>query len=278
MVCQTFEYNALQKENWAVRTKKLQIINGGQTCRTIHQTVKGNPDIDFSDVTVLLRLYQVGDNEDVIQGVTVATNSQNPVDFRDLKANDDHQVLLEQNAKELGYTYKRKKDNQTSTDTIPSSVAAESVFSVWRKKPHLAKYKKAELFGQFYEDVFANLNAAQMIIAVLLFRHCDNMRRKPTTDKDVQSQRAYSQYLIAAMIGKQLLISNELSLQKLDHNNFIQIRDYWEENKDELYSSSEQKLLEQLKNYFRDPLIDIDGRTMSAAFRRFEFVNKLLDD
>jgi hypothetical protein len=90
-----FKYNPLQKEDWKVQTHSLQIINGGQTCKTIHQVLKDNTDIDFSDTTVLLRLYAVGTDERVIEGITRATNSQNPVDFRDLKSNDELQRLLE---------------------------------------------------------------------------------------------------------------------------------------------------------------------------------------
>ena len=37
---------------------------------------------------------------------------------------------------------KRKRDSIGNANVIPSTVAAEAVFAVWRGKPHLAKYKK----------------------------------------------------------------------------------------------------------------------------------------
>ncbi len=52
----------------------------------------------------------------------------------------------EQGARDLGYAYKRKRDNTLSIHAIPSTVAAEAVFAVWRERPHLAKYRRNE-FG-----------------------------------------------------------------------------------------------------------------------------------
>jgi ABC-type branched-subunit amino acid transport system ATPase component len=49
-----------------------------------------------TEAYVLLRLYQLpSDNEDLVQKITFATNSQNPVDLRDLRANDEVQRRLE---------------------------------------------------------------------------------------------------------------------------------------------------------------------------------------
>jgi hypothetical protein len=277
MICSDFKYNALQKEDWKVQTQSLQIINGGQTCKTIYQALKDNSDIDFSDTTVLLRLYAVGTDESVIDGITRATNSQNPVDFRDLKSNDQIQLLLEQGAKELGYVYKRKKDNQTNTEAIPSSVAAESVFAVWRKKPHLAKYKKGEFFDAYYDDIFTNLNAAQMIIAVLIFRMCDNYRKKYSMNKEIEAQRRYSHYLIAAIIGTLILKRCNITIEGITHINFNKIKKYFDDNQDDLYYDAEQLLLSRLKRYFgEEDLEKLDGRSMAAVFRRFDFVENVL--
>jgi hypothetical protein len=65
MICRDFKYNALQKDDWKVQTHDIQIINGGRTCKTIHQTLRENSDSDFTQTTVLLRLYAVGDDEDI---------------------------------------------------------------------------------------------------------------------------------------------------------------------------------------------------------------------
>ncbi len=277
-ICKDFKYNALQKDDWKVQVFDMQIINGGQTCKTIHQTLQENLENDYSQATVLLRLYAVGDNKDIIEGITRATNSQNPVDFRDLKSNDDIQINLETSAKELGYTYKRRRDNQTTRiDVIPSSVAAEAVFAIWRQKPHLAKYQKNEFFNTYYDEIFEGLNAAQMIIAVLIFRMCDANRKEDSNDRNIQFQRRYSQYVLAAMLGKSILEHFSIDLNVLTHKNFNHIKEYLILNSETLYSETENKLVEYLKRDFsHDDLLEIDGRSMAAVFRRFDFVEKVL--
>ena len=70
----------------------MQVINGGQTCKTIQsETLNGNlPNIVGQSAYLLIRVYQLADtHKDVVQDITYATNSQNPVDLRDLKSNDE---------------------------------------------------------------------------------------------------------------------------------------------------------------------------------------------
>jgi hypothetical protein len=277
MICSDFKYNALQRDDWKVQIQDMQIINGGQTCKTIYQAVSEHPEKDFSGASVLLRLYAVGEDESVIEGITRATNSQNPVDFRDLKSNDQIQLLLEEGAKELGFTYKRKRDSQVSTDVIPSSVAAEAVFAIWRQKPHLAKYKKGEFFDVYYDTIFKNLNASQMVIAVLIFRMCDSNRKRISSDINIQAQRHYSHYLIASLIGKLLLKHFSISINQLTHVNFSEISDYFNDKHESLYNEAEQCLMDCLNTYYNGmPINEIDGRSIAVAFRRFEFVEAVL--
>ena len=277
MICEKFSYNALQEQNWIVKINRLQIINGGQTCRTIHQTLKENPDADFSQVYLLIRLYEVSDDENLIQDITYATNSQNPVDFRDLKSNDERQILLEKSAQDLGYIYKRKRDNALSTNTIPSTVAAEAVFAVWREQPHLAKYRRSEFFDKYYLEIFNQLNAAQMVIAVFIFRYCDNNRKHYSPNEQIQAHRPYSQYFLAYMMGKQILQKLDLSLNDLTHKNFRRVMEYFETNRDILYHTAETQMAELLSDYFNThQLREIDGRTIAAAFRRFDILERYL--
>lgn len=277
MICEKFSYNGLQEKDWIVKTNGLQIINGGQTCRTIFQTLKEHPEIDFSQVYILVRLYEVSDEEDVVQDITYATNSQNPVDFRDLKSNDTLQILLEEGARDLGYVYKRKRDHAANTNVIPSTVAAEAVLAVWREKPYLAKYRRNEFFDKYYSDIFEGLNAAQMVIAVLIFRYCDSMRRRVSGDARVQAHRPYSQYYLAYIMGKRLLRDMDLKIVDLTHINFKQVRGELEERKEELYGEAESVLISVLERYFDGFLLEeIDGRTMAAVFRRFDIVERYL--
>ena len=278
MICDQFGYNGLQSQDWIVKIKRLQIINGGQTCKTIYQVMKDNPNEDFSQVYVLVRLYEVSDDEKLINAITYATNSQNPVDFRDLKSNDECQILLERGAADLGYSYKRKRDNSSNTNAIPSTVAAEAVLAVWRGRPHLAKYKRSDFFDKYYDEIFKDLNSAQMILAVLIFRFCDNYRKRSSADANVLSHRPYSQYFLSYMIGLQLLHKCEITdLNALTHVNFSSAMKCLEDSREDMYKKAEKTLVIFLQKYFNmEDLYEIDGRTMAAAFRRFDIVERYI--
>ena len=71
-----------------------------------------------------------------------------------------------------------------------------------------------------------------------------------------------------------------ISLPELTHKNFGNVRSYFEGNKDNLLSWAELKLVKVLKEYYHPDgtimLKDIDGRTLAAAFRRFDIVERYI--
>lgn len=279
IVCSKFKYNALQKRDWIVNIENLQIINGGQTCKTIHQTLAENPNIDYSQVYVLVRLYELSGNDmdsGVVSDITVATNSQTPVDLRDLRANDSLQKGLEIAMKDMGYTYRRKKDSFMLLDAsvMPSSVVAEAVLSIWRKKPHIAKFKQAELFGNFYHEVFDNLNGAQAVLAVLMYRYCDNQRRKEELVKE-NPHLPYSNFFVAMLMGHLLLAALELSLKDLTHNSFEKAKGLFETKKEALFKEAVYKLNIALQKDFQQGFENVEKRKLSAIFRSNELVRQL---
>jgi hypothetical protein len=280
MICSKFSYNGLQSDNWIVKVDDLQIINGGQSCKTILYTVKDNPDIDYSNVYVLVRLYELSGERmnPLITDITITTNSQNQFDLRNLWAKDDLQKRLEIAVTELGYYYKRKKDNIISSreTTILSSVAAEAIYSIWKKKPYQAKFKKNELFGSFYSDVFNDINAAQLIIAVLIYRFCDTQRKKSTL-YDIYPHIPYSNYFMAMIMGNLLLADLKLTLDKLTHSEFEKVKTYFETNKDNLFVRTNNMLLNALNQLYPEPnsYDKIDKRRLSATFRRGDLMEYL---
>jgi hypothetical protein len=276
MVCSRFSYNALQANDWSVRMDDLQIINGGQSCKTIQQTLHDNPTNDYSQVYVLVRIYELSGegNDDLVTDVTIATNSQNPVDLRDLRANDETQRKLEIDIKELGYTYKRKKEGVVSGDVIPSSVAAEAIYSIWKRKPHQAKFKRNELFGKFYDEVFKGINGAQLVLAVLIYRFCDTQRKRSSLI-DAQPHIPYSNYFMGMLVAQLLIADLKISFNDLNHNQFNMARSYFEENKEMLFNRANQKLVIALERLFPEGYQRIELRRLSATFRRGDLMSYL---
>ena len=279
-ICSRFDYNALQPDNHKIRVEGLQIINGGQTSQTVQATLAGLADeLDFAragleNAFVLVRLYQVPpDSQSFVQTITYATNSQNPVDLKDLRSNDPFQRSLESSMKELGYDYRRQRsDNVLTAKDITVGTAAEAVLSVWRGKPQQAKFRTTEHFGKLYHEIFTGgLNAAQVVVAVLLFRIAENRRKRPPNGSPDLVR--YASCFAAMLMGQSLLKDLNVPLRSLDHRNFETAR-VLVEQKGEVYFDEAVALLQNAleKLYGAQPVSPL---RLSATFRRGDLLEYL---
>jgi len=275
LTCDNFSYNALQNGDYQVRVENLQIINGGQTCMTIFKTLQ-EPDLFQYDsqAYILLRLYQLpADNDDLVRRITYAANSQNPVDLRDLRANDDCQQRLETDIGQLGFNYRRKRsDSGTKPTDITSSTAAEAVLAVWRKKPHQAKFFTREHFGKLYDVIFTKqLNGTQVLIAVWLYRIAENRRRRPKPD-DPEFVR-YASCFIAMQMGKRLLHDMNLSMEQISHRSFKDAKQLIGQNGEAYFNASVQDIQQALDELYGQRETSL--QQLSATFRRGDLIEKL---
>ena len=275
ITCSQFRHNALQRENWSVQVSDLQIVNGGQTARTV-QHVEKEIGSEIGNAEVLVRLYELEQNDaGLVEAITFATNSQNPVDLRDLKANDPRQQALGSSIAELGYTYRAKReDGPVSSDEFTSAVVAEAVLAIWRRRPHQARFRSREHFGALYNTIFTeDLNGAQAIIAALLHRHAENHRKRPP--QDAPDFLAYGSRFIAMLMGSCLLDEMGISLKELDHRNFGDARELVHRKSHHYLATAEAQIGDAL-----DPLFRGRERTLqrlSATFRRADLVETLLE-
>ncbi|MEQ8464270.1 AIPR family protein [Coleofasciculus sp. E1-EBD-02] len=275
LTCDNFSYNALQDGDYQVRVENLQIINGGQTCMTIFKTLQ-EPDLlhQNAQAYVLLRLYQLPrENEDLVTRITYATNSQNPVDLKDLRANDERQQRLEMDIQQLGFNYRRKRsDTSTRSTDITSGVAAEAVLSVWRKKPHQAKFFSREHFGKLYDSIFTDqLNGSQVIIAVQLYRIAENRRKRPEpTDPDFVR---YASCFIAMQMGRKILAELGINMRDISHQNFPTAQQLIAQNSETYFNASVQDIQNALHELYGRQEISL--QQLSATFRRGDLITRL---
>ncbi len=275
ITCSQFRHNALQREDWSVQVSDLQIVNGGQTARTV-QHVAREVGSQIGDAEVLVRLYELEQNDaELVEAITFATNSQNSVDLRDLKANDARQKALGHSISELGYTYRAKReDRPVSSDEFTSAVIAEAVLAIWRRRPHQARFRSREHFGALYSTIFsADLNGAQAVIAALLHRHAENHRKR--RPEDAPDFLAYGSRFIAMLMGRYLLNEMGISLGGLDHRNLGDARELVRQKSDDYLARAEAQIGNAL-----DPLFTGRERTLqrlSATFRRADLVETLLE-
>ncbi len=277
LICNRFDYNALQNADHKVRVEGLQIINGGQTCKTVQATLAdlGSNLQGIESAYVLVRLYQVGGDEpgSLVRMITYATNSQNPVDLRDLRSNDVIQKNLEISMRDLGYEYRRQRSESAVKATeLTGGTAAEAVLSVWRQRPQQAKFRTTEHFGKLYDHIFTeDLNGAQVIIAVLLFRIAENRRKRPRSD-DKDFVR-YASCFAAMLMGRYLLNDLGRVLSDLDHRSFESARHLVEEKGEYFFDKASKELDVALGALYGETEVSL--QRLSATFRRGDLLELL---
>lgn len=278
IVCDKFAYNALQSSDFQVRVENLQIVNGGQTCMTILRTAQELATQGQTlplHATVLVRIYELQsqDHTDLALRITRATNSQTPVELKDLRANDARQQQLQRSIQDLGYTYHRKRmDSSPKPSDITSAVAAAAVLAIWRGAPHQAKFFTREHFGKLYDHIFdPTLNGAQVIIAALLYRIAENRRRRPQPH-DPPFVR-YASCFIAMQMGRRLLSALGGSLADLHHRSFVQAKQLVEEQGAAYFAAACQDIEAALHTLYRQQEISL--QQLSATFRRGDLIQQL---
>lgn len=150
---------------------------------------------------------------------------------------------------------------------MPSpGTAAEAVLSVWRERPQQAKFRK------LYADIFTeDLNAAQVVVAVLLFRVAENKRRRPPSD--APDLVRYASCFAAMLMGRYLLADLGVQLPSLDHRNFSRALELVEQRSEAYYRRAIEALSDALHQLYRDQNVSL--QRLSATFRRGDLLQFL---
>lgn len=274
------KHSSLMEGFFQVKMVNINIINGGQTCKTIQETLANNSDLDTTRCYVLVRIYELEQDEELLMDrITLATNSQSVVDLKDLKSNDPIQEklvnavsLLDSDGGKPRFEYKPKKDSLINNQAITIGVAAEAIFSTWNDMPHQAKFHKNRMFSLgYYEKIFNdNLNAAQLVMAVLIWRYIETRRKGDAEIREKYYFVNYASNLIAMIMGKLILRKYNMDLSKLTHLNFKNIEQQFEQDKKELYNKALDIVAESLNKICLDKA---NLYRISAAFRREELTS-----
>ena len=276
LTCSQFRHNALQHGSWQVQLDDLQIVNGGQTVRTVQRmTEEIGPEIGGAEV--LVRIYELPPDDDgaLVDAITRATNSQNPVDLRDLKANDPRQRTLAASIRELGYAYRLKRSEQAvSSGEFTSATVAEAVLAVWRQRPHQARFRMREHFGVLYDTIFTHdLNGAQAVIAALVLRQAENRRKRPPPD--APDFLPYGSRFVAMLVGRYVLDDMGVALRQLDHRNFIETMKLLERRAERYLRRAEEEIGAALVQLFYNERRPRTLQRLSATFRRADLIEML---
>lgn len=178
MTCDRVEV-APAKRNPKIRMHNVQIVNGGQTSNCLFEAAQKDPE-RLADALLLVRIIETT-SEEVKLSIAESTNSQTPINVRDLKSNDRLQRQLEQSFADIGYYYERKRfqySDQDRSTRIDALDAGQAYLAYGVGMPEVAKKDRGRVFGDLYETVFSEDVSAQKLLASQMLTAAINERKK----------------------------------------------------------------------------------------------------
>ena len=162
-----------------VEIENLQVVNGGQTLHALLDALRIDPQ-RISKINILCRLYETKDKE-LSSKIAEFTNSQNPVNSRDIHSIDSLQIKLEKEFLSIGLYYERKKNqfgDKPKNIRIDAEKMGQAVFAFFEENPAEAKNEKRKIFASSYEKIFnENLRAANALIAYRLYEFIEDLEK-----------------------------------------------------------------------------------------------------
>ena len=142
--------------------KDIQVVNGGQTLRSIYQFK--NEDFDeekLADASILVRIFKTENNSDLTNDIAEYTNSQNSISASDLKSINNLQIKIENYLRQYKIDYVRKSGDvelkNTEFKRITKEKTAQILYS-YNGFPDRATNQKSKLFEKYYDEIFDENN------------------------------------------------------------------------------------------------------------------------
>ncbi|WP_455809092.1 AIPR family protein [Clostridium butyricum] len=154
------------KKKLLIEIKNFQVVNGGQTLRTVHnfnQAHQDNLENYLCDAEILVRIFKTGKEETLTSKIAEYTNSQNEISIIDLKSIATEQMQIEQILNNDNIIYARKIGNTGIDESknydykISLEKFAQIVYSK-QGNPEKASNDKKKIFEKHYEETFGEEN------------------------------------------------------------------------------------------------------------------------
>jgi hypothetical protein len=193
-VCEKFK---VAPNEQVVSVEKMQIINGAQTTYSLYRADQEKKLKD--DVRVLFKVIESAE-EEFIDNVTLYTNSQNPVNLRDLCSRDTIQTKIQTQLLTYKYFYEIKRGeldalypttemkkkllgDEWKDRTINNERAAQAYLAFYLDGPAQAKASKRRIFVKgsdgFYDRIFSrNLVEEDLLMTYRLWCYIEEETSK----------------------------------------------------------------------------------------------------
>ncbi|MGF7072334.1 AIPR family protein [Mucilaginibacter sp. 3215] len=145
-----------------INIKDFQVVNGGQTLRTIHkfsQLDKDNITKYLSNCELLLRIFKTSSANNIRNKIAEYTNSQNAISNVDLKSLSEEQIQIEQFLDQNNIIYARKvgdtgiADKGAYVHKISMEKFGQILFAI-QGFPEKASNQKKQIFDKYYDQIF----------------------------------------------------------------------------------------------------------------------------
>jgi len=156
ITCDKYEVSPVRRSP-EIEMVNAQIVNGGQTSNCLFEVGLQNPE-KLEDILILLRIIETND-PDIKYSIAETTNSQTPINGRDLRSNDRIQKQFEDGFRDIEYFYERKLKQFEHEDPdvrVDALSAAQSYLAYSLGLPEVAKKDRGRIFGDLYDTVYTD--------------------------------------------------------------------------------------------------------------------------
>ena len=147
------------KKRVLIKIDGFQIVNGGQTLRSIYEFKKRDFDEEkLAEACILVRIFKTDENSALTNCIAEYTNSQNAISAANLKALSSIQIEIEKYLDEENILYVRKAgDTGAETKKYITRISMEKMAQIIYAKsgyPDRATNQKKALFEKYYDEIF----------------------------------------------------------------------------------------------------------------------------
>ncbi|PJZ79208.1 AIPR family protein [Leptospira meyeri] len=253
LTCSKFSYSKA-KRSPVIEIEKLQVVNGSQTIHALHEAYIQDS-TKFKDIQILCRIYET-DNIQLSTNIAEYTNSQNPVESRDIRSNDYTQKKLEQDLLTKGYFYERKTDqykDKPKNKRIDAEKAGQVLMCFYHGMPAEAKDNKPLIFGEKYNTIFSDeVSGDKLLLALRIFDEIEknkrNIRKQESKEPGIKQSTEFILHASYYLLYTISLLAEKNKTEKII-NNFEEIMKYYSEAKQSIEEIMKKEQTLQKKKY-----------------------------
>ena len=269
------------------------IVNGLQTTKVIHEIYEKDK-TKLDDVYITVRLYETKD-QDLVNKITEATNTQTSINFRDKISNKDFQKYVKLLFENKGVAYISKRGeiftNQLSKEmheSITSEKAIKFWYATYYEKPEIAKNSVSKVLEEVFDATNKENPLAQLFdgnknspVYLQIFTTyqimklvVENKKNRIKVDDLLEHSDELLSYGIYKYLMKDQLDFSQNNIEdgyhyavKIVRKNVLDEKDR-RDQKGETYSHS---------SYFKSAQCRIDYNTVVGISETYDLIEKLID-